>query len=437
MDHTKLHTVSYGKIRLTENAYFENKTTFNLNTDSIISNIRVSVALTHTAVNYPSQRGWLFNAINEIEIELGNVMNTISGELFKEMALLTCVDRNQRNNLLKCAGDVVEDTNTTASIPLYFYVQKMAGSMDGIIMSAFQNKLKVSITWNKNYNFIGCENGGAFNPPSSFDRCDLVVNTYEKLMKIDKVLPEPYVLNSMFVHESKYNCTLSKTDYTPLFLTNPPKGPLYGIILKVRPTDSYGAKDGLSEINGCGEDLSGLRLDCGGMSIFDCQSYAEINSTYLFQFGDILDYDNYMEVPSPGAGYNYDNYLIQNGSKSSYARRFNEKVYIIPFVSNPKQIFSSDLVENVPEYSNAPFVLYLKLRDKEYVNSVAFNPALYSITTEDPYVPGATINLDAAGPTNLIQDGISYRTAKTSVNVYVGYIVRNYINVSGGVAQMF
>ncbi len=426
-----MYTISKGKNRLSQQALFGSSTKFIIqNAGNYINGMFLSVSVNVPSDCYASQRGWLYSCIKDIQFEIGTIDNTLSGEMFKNMSLLYAEDREM---LLKTAGEPrCEAGLNFACIPLYFYLKNM------IPFYALSSPLQITISWNNAYNVFSTLEDVVAVFPTKFESCNLIINTYEKL---SRPLPIEFLYNSLFVYESVYDITTSETSEIPVHLVNPPRGMLYGIILTLQSKALTGSANGQTQINWCNQDLSTLRLECGNMSLYDARSYEEITAYDVFEYGDSLQYDNLVTHKILNNGLDYDGTGLQYESVFDYARVYKDKLYVIPFCDNAKNALRLNSEEMVPQYSNAPFILYLKMERKRVENPVYFQASNYKITVTDnagnvayPVSGEFLLEGDIA---DLPSVGLTLEDAETDLTLRVGYIIHQKIEISGGVARTF
>lgn len=416
---------NYHRVRIAaNNLNLNSQTTFTISTSSLVSSLWLHVTLAAgTGFKIPHD-GWLFDAINTIEITFSNSLlqnMVLPGSALRDYMLLTCKDRWDREDMLKLAGVGAYNTVASASMPIGHLLANAAyqtGTFP-IDFSVLNGPVLIQFNWNPAYKFV-VKGSNPFVPPTAWATCqitgmttDLVDSSFavKSAMAQNPMLiystPCKY-LNSIPYNLSNVNVGALQT----INLQSAPAGMLSAIILNIRPagntddtggpptvtsSDWFGIADGTALIHSESVQLSTLTLTYGGQNIVDCRSAAEIRAMYTAAFcGDDLSYD------------------VRSCRQAGTDNTFGQQVYhtncvVIPFGYDNRGIFSQKLVENLPGYAGASMQL-------------SFTVAQGTISAN------ATPYTDAADP-NVIQNGLPYV-------VQVTYVIEGLFEVSQGTVDL-
>lgn len=423
---------NYHRVRIAaNNLNLNSQTTFTISTSSLVSSLWLHVTLAGTTGFKLPHDGWLFDAINTIEITFSNSLlqnMVLPGSALRDYMLLTCKNRWDREALLKLAGEGSFNTVASASMPIGHLLASaayQAGTFP-IDFSVLNGPVLIQFNWNPGYKFT-VKAQLAFAAPTTWATCqitgmttDLVDSSFavKSAMAQNPMLiyssPAKY-LNSIPYNLSNVNVGALQT----INLQSAPAGMLSAIILNIRPaggaadgggppstqsSDWFGISTGTALIHSESVQLSTLTLTYGGQNIVDCRSAAEIKAMYTAAFcGDDLSYDvrSCRNVGRAANNVAADDLVGE--------QVYHTNCVVIPFGYDNRGIFSQKLTENLPGYAGASMQLSFTVAQ----GTISTNAAPYTV---------------AADP-NQLQNGLPYV-------VQVTYVIEGLFEVSQGTVDL-
>ncbi len=417
---------SFNRLRVTSNnLLLGSQTNFTISTSSIVTSMFLQVSLDGSTGYKTPHDGWLFDAINSLEVSFSNSLlqsMVLSGTAIRDYCLLTCKNRWDREQMLKLAGSGFSGAGTlTASIPVAHVLASAAyqSGQFGLDFSVLNGPVQLAFNWNPGYKFT-VKTNAAFAPPTSWASCQVVGTTSDLVdssfavrsaMSMDPSLI--YSTPGKYLNSITYPLSGVSPDVeTSINLQSAPAGMLSAIILNIRPNSAtndsggpptttssnwVGRDTGLALIHGESVQLSSLRLAYGGQNLVDCRSNAEIQAMLTAAFdGDDLSYD----IRS----------CRQAGTDATVGQQvYHTNVLCIPFGYNMRKIMSEKLTENLPGYAGASMQLFFTVDQCTYsANATPYTEA------DDP---------------NVIQDNLQYLVSVT-------YVIEALIEVSQGTVDM-
>jgi hypothetical protein len=382
------------------------RTDIMISSSSVVSDILLHVQLA-VGANQITTSGWLFKAIKSLEITYSNSLIqqlSIAGPILREYLLLSCKEREARENLILNAGKVVNNGTAYATIPLALLNQNASGvdGNFGFDMSVINGGITFGIIWNPASEFLSKmdSTAGLGTLPTEFLKVSISCKTsdlQESAFQVKTAMnlaPElVYSIPSRYINSIPY-VTETATDDTLLSynvnLNSAPAGMLDFIILHVYPQSWKTAE---RQQPGGSFDIENLKLVYGGQSLYDCRTYEEINAFDLQQYGDSLLYNEPWQVT--------DKATVAKGAKVS-------KIYHIPLTYDGRKVISDHHVENLPSYSGASLTLS------------------FDVKARTAGVMGNDVFADDSAPVG----------ANSKFNVWVGYVLSSLLEVSQNTVDM-
>lgn len=408
---------SRGRLRVGNNSKaFGATTNFNVSSSSIVSSIMLRAAVTKTANFNVSQEGWLFDAIDSVEVTFSSSLLSnmlIQGPVLREYMLMSCCGSSQREELLKRAGNCPQGASTddlVGCIPLGYIIANCSFTKGnyGLDYATLNGPVTFQIKWKPSGNiFIRTAAGDVL--PTEFSELELVAVTADVLdgaMSVKHALAaDPslvYTVPGRYLSAVSYSiASLNIGVSTPINLQSAPSGMLQAIVLSIRPTGSGDADGFLGNaahtqlIRGSSVKLSQLSLLYGGQVLFQGNSHEEIKSYYASAFeGDDL---SYREAGQQAANLN-----------TGIVQQRDSNVYCIPLSYDARCVISKHLTENVPSYSGASLQLSFTVANNEVYKNAS------------PFTPDADVAIGNAKP----------------YQVWVMYVTNALLEVSGGSMDM-
>ncbi len=422
---------SRGRFRVPSNGQqFGSKTTFSLSSSSIVSDMILSFDVTVGAVAaFTPCTGWGFECINNIEITFSNSLiqqSIIPGPVIRDMLLLSCRDKESRNNLLKNAGKFVPGSlsglTISAALPILTFIQNASGQYShfGIDMSTLNGPILISVEWNPQYKvFTGADanvlSGCTLSASAITCRTTELMDAAFSIKRGMSLNPDlVYSIPAHYYSTVPYNLTATAVgaEYPVINLNSAPSGMLNCILLHVRKT-AYSVAAGTTPFSGTPVPLKSIRLQYGGTDLYYARSKEEIKSFDLMDFGDSLEYD---------CLYRNSILAIQTKNDDCGGTLLNEvgKVYVIPFGNEMRKLFREKLTENLPSYSGATLQLTITADNSEYyVNSMA--------------VPGAYAAANVGITSAFIPQSADLRSvSNNAATCYVTYVLESLLELSSG-----
>ena len=366
-----------------------------------------------------SSNGWLFDAIDYIEVTTSNslIQNyRIDGQVMKDIALLLCENYDHRCALLERAGvgdwERGEDNPDvlTATIPLIFLnFTPMNGAscwpQDGSVLAGptqIQIKWKPTKQWIAAFNPISSYDGGNFaygrgvieTLNTNFRFCEIstaTINFTNNAFAVKRAMaanPTLVLSNPARFYQTQMVTSLSREDIndmranvntsfqTSFNLNSCPTGMLTGILLTFSPV----YRDDKIVVPGVDPAMtlhprdyniyptpyikpivSGLRLTFGGQDIIRFEDSHEMNSFFgLDNRGDSFDYEirHAMSCAREYAGTDFYDIAVKpdDTNKSSYQR-----VAWFPLMVNIHDCIKRKQIENLASYGGAQLQMSFKL----------------------------------------------------------------------------
>lgn len=352
-----LATNSSGRYRISANSVaFGAASNFTVSSSSILYGLTLNASLTTPADTVIAYDGWLFSAIQSIEITLSNsvVQNQVlSGISLRDYVLATCTQEEERINLLKMAGQPVgATTQAFASIPIVWMLQGgngICGSFP-LDMSTLNGPIQITINWYPS-SVILSRTGGAPGTIAAFDNLTLTGCTTElndALFGVrNAMMANPgltYPIPCKYLNSINYSQSCAIGVPSVLNLSSAPSGMLEAIILTVKPQAELTANSvGTVNYPG-GVELSSLRLSFGGTDLFRADTIQELEAYYRTKFcGDVKKYQ----------------YAFASANSVAAADRdlIEQHVYVIPLSYDAKMVMSAHKIENLTNYGGSTLQL--------------------------------------------------------------------------------
>jgi hypothetical protein len=416
---------SYNRLRVVaNNLLLASQTNFVISTSSIVTSLWLHVSITGAAGFKLPTDGWLFQAINSIEVTFSNSLlqnMIIYGPALRDYLLATCKNRTDRERLLKLAGQGSYNVVARASMPIGHILASAAFQSGnyGIDFSVLNGPVNLQINWNPAYKFVVKANGG-FAAPAAWTSCeitgmtsDLVDSSFAVKTAMAQNPALIYSTPGKYINSFTYNLAgVNVGAQQTINLQSAPAGMLCAILLNIRPagaaadgggpprvqsSDWTGIAAGTALVHGESVNLSTLTLSYGGQNLLDLRTEQEIVAMLTSAFdGDDMSYD------------------IISCRQADTDNLVGEQVYhtrilVIPFGYDMRKILSYKLTENLPGYAGASMQLSFTVAQGTY----STNATPYTVAA-DPQV---------------IQAGLAY-------NVQVTYILDSLVEVSQGTVDL-
>lgn len=378
-----------GKQKITSNNLRLGATSnFSISDSVLIYGVEMCASITCPANNGPQCEGWLFQAIQSIQVTLVGVdipALTIPGYLIREYMLACCPDRETRSRLLRNAGQVgTTGAAVSASIPLGWVLASGLGTMKDfpIDLGFFRGPIQFSVSFNTSNYFITGTGTGAAAPANttavtSFDSLYLkysstdvkssqfrVRNIWSQDPAMDYYIPGEYL---QYTH---FSVSASVGNQVTLNLQAAPAGMIEAMVLVIKPQVEFSSTVGSAAtyIYPGSVELSSLECTFGGDVIFSAESDYEIKQFYRTHFdGDDRSYDYEYLGPSIAATGAVTNAGADVVSRDAVFRGImKSSVYLIPMCYSGNSTLSGPNTENLISYSGKALTLKFtpKLRSR-------------------------------------------------------------------------
>lgn len=411
---------SYNRLRVVaNNLQLASQTNFVISTSSIVTSLWLHVTIAAGAGFKLPSDGWLFQAINSIEVTFSNSLlqnMIIYGPALRDYLLATCKNRTDRERLLKLAGEGVYNAAASASIPIGHILASAAFQSGnyGIDFSVLNGPVNLQINWNAGHKFT-LKPTALYAAPTAWTSCqitgmtsDLVDSSFAVKTAMAQNPTLIYSTPGKYINSFTYNLAgVNIGAEQTINLQSAPAGMLCAILLNIRPagavadggatsSDWTGIAAGTAIMHGECVNLSTLTLSYGGQNLLDLRSQREIICMLTSAFdGDDMSYD-YVSTDAAG-------------NDDVGEQVYHTRVLCIPFGYDMRKILSYKLTENLPSYSGASMQL-------------SFTPAQGTVSANaTPY----TVDADP----KVIQNGLAYV-------VQVTYVLDALVEVSQGTVDL-
>lgn len=368
-----------GRLRITSNSLALGGTSnFLISSSSLVYGMCLNATITPGANNAPQCEGWLFQAIQAVQITIiGSNMSpiTVDGGVLREYVLSCCRNREERNTILKNGGKLSPvATQTKATIPIAWMLDSGVGVGKGFPFdtTVFSGGIQVAISFWPSNRFITGTGTGAAAPVAtlnvanfdsltmSFCTTDIPNPAYGMAYALSTEGNIEYSIPGEYFSSVPYRQTVTPGTEVVLNLNSAPQGMLEAIILNIKPTVEFQSVVGVAATGvnpGC-VDLSTLGLKYNGQDIFKAESAGEIKHYYRNHFeGDDKSYAYRYRGPNigaTGAVSGAPNIVSRDAISVTY---MEQGCYMIPMGYDCANTLSGNLTENLPNYAGTTLSL--------------------------------------------------------------------------------
>ena len=347
----------------------------------------------------PNNIGWIFNLVESIEITFSNSLMQnmiIDGRVLREYSLLRCCSKQERIDLLKGCGEMLQNpinlaanatNNYKFSLPLTFLFFA-SGSLRNswpLDCSVLAGPMQISVIW-RDFPFAFVANSVAVvanlaHPyltaaqfPKQFKNLQMVAKTTQlqdasfgvkKAMMLNPQLV--YSLPSKFLTTVDYSGPLTTGEQVTINLNSAPSGMLEGIIVTImatrfaNPAVNAGVFTGLANVQSGSAVFDKINLQFGGQYIFRADSYEEYLHYQRSNFGDTLETNNMYYTANRDSG----------AADSTLGAV--EPLIFIPLVDDGSTAFRGHTNENLPSYGGSLMQLQITPAIQQRVGASDFN----------------------------------------------------------------
>jgi hypothetical protein len=324
--------------------------------------------------------GWLFQAINSVEITVQNSLisnQVMPGGTMREYLLACCPSEKERSRLLTTAGrptvgNTLIPVIAHASIPIGWILNNGNG-VEGsfpIDMSTLNGPITIQVNFNPSPAFIVGLGTGAAIPATTavinaFTSLQITAETSELVDSAftvrDALAQNPaatYAIPGRWLNTYKAGPVNAHTigQSVTLNLNSVPQGMLEALILLIKPTQELLSpttnKAGAIFPGSVG--ISKLRLQYAGQDLFRANSEEQIAQHMRSHFSGDTKRTTYSYFGSDHAAdtgavvaTHYNSLDLKNTAM------MDQPIVIIPLTYDSQKVMSGKLVENLPDMSNA------------------------------------------------------------------------------------